>query len=257
MNWIAIEHWAYASSAVLGTLAVTVLFALLLRRPGFRAWVATLDGLAPPFLNAPATLFGLTLAFIAADTWASRDRAIEAVFREAEGMHTLLIMAQALPDPQATALDRAVRAYGQAVVDEWPELADSKEDRNVAQTGDALLALVAGRGFGAVAGDPLQGALLAKVAEVRSERDLRASLTRMHLNPLKWLGMALLGFLTLLSIAVVHAANPRAGLVGVIIFATAAAPSAAVVLVQGNPFQQPAAVSPHEIIEVVGPPTTG
>ena len=93
--------------------------------------------------------------------------------------------------------------------------------------------------------------MLRKAVEIRDERDLRISLTQTHVNPLKWLGMAFLGFLTLLSISVVHLDKPRAAMVAVILFALAAAPTAAIVLIQGNPFQQPTSVTPAPIIDAV------
>ena len=63
--------------------------------------------------------------------------------------------------------------------------------------------------------------------------------------------MAFLGLVTLLSLAVVHADNARAALVSMVLFALAAAPTAAMVLIQGNPFQQPASVSPAPIAAAV------
>ena len=85
------------------------------------------------------------------------------------------------------------------------------------------------------------------VTEVRENRDVRIGLSRTHVNPLKWLGMAFLGFLTLLSIAAIHATDPAAALVAMILFGLAAAPTAAIVLVHGNPFQQPSAVTPAHL----------
>jgi hypothetical protein len=70
-------------------------------------------------------------------------------------------------------------------------------------------------------------------------------------NPLKWLGMAFLGLVTLLSLAVVHVHNPRAALVSMVLFSLAAAPTAAIVLIQGNPFEEPSAVSPAPIAAAV------
>jgi hypothetical protein len=86
---------------------------------------------------------------------------------------------------------------------------------------------------------------------VRDERDQRVALSQTHVNPLKWCGMAFLGMLTLLSIAVVHVDRPRAAFVAVVLFALAAAPTAAIVLIQGNPFQHPTDVTPGPIKEAV------
>ena len=89
--------------------------------------------------------------------------------------------------------------------------------------------------------------MLRQVVDVRDSRDQRIGLSQTHVNPLKWLGMAFLGFVTMLSVAVVHVEHPRAALVAIWLFALAAAPTAAIVLVQGNPFQQPTTVSPAPI----------
>ena len=100
------------------------------------------------------------------------------------------------------------------------------------------------------AGRNAQALMLARASDARADRDLRVSLSQTHVNPLKWLGMAFLGFITLVSIAAVHLERPRAAFVAVLLFALAAAPTAAIVLVQGNPFQHPAAVTPKPL-EVV------
>ncbi len=59
--------------------------------------------------------------------------------------------------------------------------------------------------------------------------------------------MAFLGFTTLVSIAAAHLDRPRAAFVAVLLFVLAAAPTAAIVLVRGNPFQHPAAVTPKPL----------
>lgn len=63
--------------------------------------------------------------------------------------------------------------------------------------------------------------------------------------------MAFLGFLTLLSVAVLHIDQPRATIVAVLLLALAAAPTAAIVLVQGNPFQMPTSVTPAPFESVI------
>ena len=55
----------------------------------------------------------------------------------------------------------------------------------------------------------------------------------------------------ILSIAAVHLSATRAGILAITLFAVAAAPSAAIVLVQGNPFQEPAAVSAEPILQAL------
>lgn len=239
MNWLAYEHYTYAALAVVGTLFAVWLVGRLMQRHETR--LAPFAGVVPPFINIIGVLFGLTLAFIGNDTWSARDRAMDAVFREADGLRVLLALAD---EP----LDADVRAYGHAVAGEWPRLRARQSDPAVTTAADTLLRAVAEPAVAARFGDNVQQMMLEKVVEIRAERDLRISLTQTHLNPLKWMGMAFLGLVTILSVAAVHIGHPRAAMLAVWLFALAAAPSAAIVLVQGNPFQIPAAVGPEPIL---------
>lgn len=251
MNWLAYEHYAYATVAALGTLAAVWAVDWLVHRPAVAARLERYAGVVPPFINVNAMLFGLTLAFIAADTWSARDRAMDAVFREADALRSLLVLAEAQPEPLRGALDGAIRAYGQASAEEFAELRGRGMSDAANGRADALLRLVAAPQVEAAAGAAVHAEMLRKVMALRDDRDLRVSLSRTHLNPLKWLGMASLGFLTILSIAAVHLDKPKAGTLAIVLFALAAAPSAAVVLVQGNPFQEPAAITAEPILDAV------
>lgn len=251
MNWLAYEHYSYAALALLGTLAAVFLIGRLARQPRMAPKLHAYEGVAGPFINIIGVLFGLTLAFIANDTWSARDRASAAVFQEADGLRSLLILAGSLPDPLSGTLSQDIRNYGEAAVAEWPALRSRHADPAVAAASDTLLRAVAQPAITAAAGASVHAAMLQKVMDIRSSRDMRVSLSQTHVNPLKWLGMAFLGFLTLLSIAAVHLHNMKAGMLAIVLFALAAAPSAAIVLIQGNPFQEPAAISPQPIIEAV------
>ena len=110
---------------------------------------------------------------------------------------------------------------------------------------------IAGSALAKAVGPNVQALMLNKASEVRDQRDQRIALSQTHVNPLKWLGMGFLGWLTLLSVLVVHVDRPRAAFVAGLLFALAAAPTAAIVLIQGNPFQQPSTVSPAPISAAV------
>ncbi len=250
MNALAYEHYTYAAVAVIGTLAAVWAVDHLLNRPAVAARTVPWRGVVAPFINVNAMLFGLTLAFIANDTWSARDRAMDAVFREADSLRSLLVLASALPEPARETMAGAVRDYGAAAAGEFAQLRERGVAPAAAAAADALLRRVAG-GSAAAAGEVVQAEMLRQVMRLRDDRDLRVSLSRTHLNPLKWLGMAALGFLTILSIAAVHLGAPKAGVLATALFALAAAPSAAIVLVQGNPFQEPAAISAAPILAAI------
>lgn len=251
---LAFDHYGYAIVAVIGTALAVWAIDRLMASPRGGAWIATLRGVAPPFINIVGVLFGLTLAFLANDTWSAHERTSAAVYREADSLRSLNTVAGQIEQGSRVALRGALRAYRDAAVEEWRFLARRASSPAAQAAGDTLLGLVSSKNFAGDAGAALHELTLRKTVELRADRDARISLSQTHVNPLKWLGMAFLGFVTLMSVAVVHAENRRAALTALVLFSLAAAPAAAIVLVQSNPFQPPASVSPQPLIEAMAEP---
>ena len=239
--WYDYDQHIMAFIAITGTAAGAAAFLWVAHRSRHAPAVAAWRGISPPFVNVVGVLFALTLAFIANDTWLAHDRAIGAVQQEAGALRTLHVLALGTGLEEQHALNAAVADYARLVVDEeWPQLAHR---RNSAAAGTALDALLAMLAQNRSAPPALHAAMLEQAIQVRSTRDTRLALTQAHVNPLKWLGMALLGYLTLVAIAMVYVNQPRAEALAVILFSLAAGPTAAIVLIQANPFQGPAAIS--------------
>lgn len=244
MNWQAYDHYLFAAAALIGTLLGA---AGLLRALEARRWAARVRGLAgvvPPFINVLGVLFGLTLAFLANDTWNAHDRALAAVNREADGLRAIAILASHLPTADAARVNTANADYARAAVAEWPLLARREASPNAATAADRLLETLSDPRLLAELGPAAGNHAITLALAVREGRETREELSQTHVNPLKWAGMAVLGFLTMVSVAVVHVGTPRAMRVAVALFALASAPTAVIVLVHGNPFQPPAAISP-------------
>lgn len=247
------DHYAYAAVALFGTAFAAFALLRVLAAPRWRARMLTLGGVVPPFLNILGVLFGLTLAFIANDTWSAHDRAMSAVYREADALRTLDALARGLPEAQQAALRATVREHAAATAGEWQQLARRSSSAAAQQSADHLLGLVASPAMAQAAGASVHSLMLDAVVQLRNHRDQRIALSQMHVNPLKWMGMAFLGLLTMVSIAVVHVEHLRAATVAIVLFAVAAAPTAAIVLMQGNPFQTPSFVSPAPIAQMAQP----
>ena len=252
IDWGAYDHFGFALVAMIGTFLASAGLVALLWSPRWRDRLAAYDGVAPPFINIIGVLFALTLAFLANDTWSAHDRATTSVYREADSLQAVISLTRGLPSPARDEVAASVRDYARVAVEvEWPLLARRQNSPEGAAALDRLLALVARTDLGEALGQAVHAQVLARVTAVREARDQRIGLSQTHVNPLKWLGMAFLGFVTMLSVAAVHVRNPKAALAAILLFSLAAAPSAAIVLVQGNPFQQPTTVSPAAIAEVM------
>jgi hypothetical protein len=252
MNLGAYDHYGFAAVALIGTFLASWAVVARMHDPRHAAFLATLDGVAPPFINIIGVLFALTLAFLANDTWSAHDRATTAVFREADSLQAIVSLTRGLPEAERGAVDAAVSGYARGAVEvEWPLLAQRQHSRGTSEELDRLLGLLATRAIGEAVGPAVHARLLTQATEVREARDQRIALSQTHVNPLKWLGMAFLGFITMLSVAAVHVTRPRAALVAILLFAAAAGPTAAIVLIQGNPFQQPTTVTPAAIAALI------
>ncbi|CAA7624844.1 conserved membrane hypothetical protein [Candidatus Terasakiella magnetica] len=253
MDLGAYDHYGYAFIALIGTFAGAWFLLWVTQRSPWAAVIKTYRGVSPPFLGVVGVLFALTLAFLANDTWNAHDRAINAVFQEADGLRSIEALAAHLPPGVKDRIKAAVGAYARSAIDdEWPALARRTSSPQTSGHLDHLLALLSGSEVAAVAPPAVHALMLNQAAQVRSARGQRIALSQAHVNPLKWLGMACLGFLTMVSIAMVHVDQARAEILAVLIFAAAAAPTAAIVLVQGNPFQPPTVVSAEPLRGLVG-----
>lgn len=244
----AYEHDLYALGVIVGTFAAVGALLWLSRRSRWAGIIGSFRGIAQNFMSVISVLFALNLAFLGHDTWSAHDHALDLVFQEAGSLRTLLDLTASVPDAcDCSALGSAVRNYAAAAADEWPLLAERRQSEAASTALTTLVSRI-------VTNEDvvLRSAMLQEAIKVRTARDQRIALSQTHVNPLKWMGMAFLGFLTMVSIAMVHVDQARAEFLAVLIFAAAAAPTAAIIMVHGNPFQEPAAVTPAPIADIVG-----
>lgn len=245
------DQYLFALVVLFGTTLAMLLLLWATQRSPYSAWIRGFRGVAQNFMSTISVLFALNVAFLAHDTWTAHDRAVDTVFVEAGSLRTILDLAEQLPPDVRLQVWQSVADYARlAISEEWPKLAQRDDSEATAARLDGLVTLLASPDV-AAAGPTVQALLLHQAMSVRHNRDLRVALSQTHVNPLKWLGMAFLGLLTMISIAMVHIDLPRAEALAVVLFAAAAAPTAAIILVHGNPFQEPAAVRPAPLQAVL------
>ncbi|CAK0761565.1 DUF4239 domain-containing protein [Azospirillaceae bacterium] len=246
------DHYFFATAAFFGTLATALGMFWIAQYSRYAERIQVFRGVQPAFLSVVGVLFGLNLVFMANDTWLARDRALSIVFQEAGNLRNLLQLAEALPDSSRTKLTEAVRHYVRVTRDEeWPLLTQRQASPRAAEALQALLSALTTPQVSQSLNSNVYGLMLGQAIQARSARDSRIALSQTHVNPLKWLGVAFLGTITMISLIMVHFGSPQAELAAVLLFAVSAAPTAAIVLVQGNPFQPPAAVAVDPIAELL------
>jgi hypothetical protein len=227
MNLHTYDHYGYALVALLGTFAAAWAVLKFMGHPAFKTRLLSLRGVAPPFINIVGVLFGLTLAFIANDTWNAHDKATSSVYREADELRSLVVLSGSLPEPVRTEFRQQLTLYAQASAQEWEHLGRRQSNPQADALSASLLLGVVSNDVAQAVGGNVQALMLKAVNDIRQARDLRISLSQTQVNP-------------------------RAAAATIVLFALSAAPTAAIVLIQGNPFQQPSFLSPQPILAAVG-----
>lgn len=245
------DHYLLAGIALFGTLTACAI-GFWLGHSRYAPAIRRFRGLSPPFVNVIGVLFALTLAFLANDTWNAHDRATNAVFHEAGALRNIQALSRHLPEATRARVDEAMQRYVRlSVEEEWPRLADRHGSPATSEALAALLEVLSGPDVARALHATSHAQVLEQAVSLRGAREQRVALAQTHVNPMKWLGMAFLGLVTMISIAMVYVDQPKAELLAVLLFASAAAPTAAIVLVQGNPYLEPSAVQPTPLVEML------
>ena len=95
------------------------------------------------FSSAIGVVFALILAFVAVAVWQNYDKMDDGVFREANSLHNIYRNMEAYPEPLRTQAKILIRQYVQDVIkDEWPKLAQARQDVNAHQLLNRIKALI-------------------------------------------------------------------------------------------------------------------
>src|SRR5262245_25903966 len=134
VKWMALWIFAITYSVAGGIFA-----AVMALSAGGRA--SRFKGFSPGMLPPLGIIFGLFVAFIAAEIWEDIDHAHAAINREASALRTVVLLAAAFPgEPEVRLRDLTARHIDEAVSHEWPQMAQHSATLRVVPTflGEAL-----------------------------------------------------------------------------------------------------------------------
>lgn len=212
-----------------------------------------LRALSPITVTPLSMLFGLIVSFLAAQVWTESDRAHAAVTREAMALRSIVVVAGGLPEPAATSLRSLVRHYVDEVVrKEWPAMANRSAafDLVTAAEDEAFqiaLSIRPDTAAHAVA----QREIVASLRKALDARQERIVISRSTINWIKWTVVAVLAFLLLLTVAVVHGENRAAALTALTILAVAVTAAAVLIASHSRPFTGQISVGPELLLQVI------
>ncbi len=204
-------------------------------------------------LSPLGVIFGLFVAFTAAQVWSDNDRANAAVNCEASALKSVLVLAATFPGELEMHLRNLVRRYiEETATQEWPMMVRHAVTLGITATPltEALqqtLAFSPSNPGQQIAQREIATSL-ENALEARRQRIL-ASRSRVDLT--KWTCLLLQAACALLAIAIVHSDNRLASTISLGVFATGVAASVLLILAHDEPFVGQVSVGAQPLLQVM------
>ena len=217
-----------------------------------RAFKAVSPGMLPPL----GIIFGLLVAFIAAQVWGDLDRATMAVNREASALRTVVLLAPRFPGETESRLRGLVaRHIHEAVTEEWPAMAQRRASlvMTPAPLAEALQLTLALDPRGP-AEATAQREIVTAIESALDARRQRIITSHATVNWVKWMTLVVQAICMMVAIAVVHGDNRKATGIALGLFATGVAVSILLIAAHNRPFTGELSVQPDVLQQVLPAP---
>jgi hypothetical protein len=245
VGWMAVVVFG---GTYLGAAAIYSLVLALAVAERARAFKGVSPGLLPPL----GIIFGLLVAFLAAQVWGDADRANTAVNREASALRAVVLLSQSFPGEAEGRLRVLIRRHIQeAQTEEWPAMARRRATLTMVPTplAEALQTALTltSHGQGQVAAQREIVAALENALDARRQRIL---VSRSEVNWVKWMALIIQAICTLTAIAMVHSDNRVTAGLAMGLFSTAVAVCILLIAAHDRPFTGQLSVGPAVLLQV-------
>jgi hypothetical protein len=246
LPWMALVVFGVTYTLVL---AMHVVVGALAVGERARSFKAVSPGMLPPL----GIVFGLFVAFTAAQVWSDNDRANAAVDREASALRSVVLAAASFPEEVQARVVDLVRGYIEEVAtQDWPAMARRTADLRESPPPlvDALKLALSLKPEGA-GGATAQREMVTGLENVLDARRQRILVSHSEVNAVKWACLLLQAICALLAIAMVHSDNRLASALALGLFATGVAASVLLIVAHDRPFIGDLAVTPKPLLQVL------
>lgn len=229
--------------------AIYLIVALLAVGERARAFKAVSPGMLPPL----GIVFGLFVAFIAAQVWSDTDRANAAVNREASALRSIVILASSFPGEPEERVRASVHSYiEEATTREWPMMAQRIETlRFTAHPLIEVLRLDLSLTPATQGQQVAQREMAVAVENALDARRQRILVSRSEVNGVKWACLFVQAACAMLAIGLVHSGDRLACAITMGMFASGVAACVLLIAAHDRPFTGDISVSAAPLLEVM------
>jgi hypothetical protein len=198
-------------------------------------------------------IFGLFVAFTAAQVWNDNDHASATVNREASALRSAIVFAAVFPGEGETKLDGFIRDYiRETTTVEWPLMAHRSASlrappRQLIEALQFELSLPTNLPGQQTAQHEITSAL----ENALDARRQRIIVSFAEVNLVKWLSLYLQAVCVMLAIALVHCDDRLASLTAIGLFATGAAAAVLLIAAHDRPFIGQLAITPDPLLQIM------
>jgi hypothetical protein len=209
--------------------------------------------ISPGLLSPIGIVFGLFIAFTAAQVWKDTERASVAVDAEASALRSVIVMSAVLPKEAQTELRRLVRDYIlHTATTEWPLVAKGAVTLNVSPpTLNKALQFTLSLPVVTPGEQTAQREVAESLQHALEARRERILISRSEVNNVKWLCLGFLAVCLLFAIAFVHCENRLTSAVAIGLFSAALAATVLLILSHDRPFTGKVALTPEPLLQVM------
>src|SRR5215467_9041843 len=213
----------------------------------------TFKAVSPGLLSPLGIIFGLFVAFTAAQVWNDNERANAAVDREASALRAVVVLAVAFPGEPETRLRALVRRHiEQVTTEEWPMMAKGTATLrftppSLAEALQLTLALNPNTEGAKIA----QREITTALETAFDARRQRIIISQSHVNLVKWFCLFVQAATALIAIAMVHCDNPIASAISLFLFTTGVAAAVLLIASHDRPFTGDISVGPRPLLQVM------
>jgi hypothetical protein len=214
-----------------------------------RSWMTVSPGLLSPL----GVIFGLLVAFTAAQVWNDTARANIAVDTEAGALRTVIVLSAVFPEEAQVQLRALVRDYIEYTTStEWPLMARGSATLKISppalnkalQLTLSLPAVTPGQ-------QTAQRQIATSLEAALDARRQRILVSRSEVNGVKWISLLFLGFSLQVTVALVHCHNRLGSAVSIGLFSAGLATAMLLILAHDRPFTGVIAVGPTPLLQVM------
>jgi hypothetical protein len=179
--WMALLVFGFTYLITAAIYAVVALFAEGERARSFKA-------VSPGLLSPLGVIFGLFVAFTAAQVWADNEKARAEIDREASALRNVIILATAFPRESEVELREFVRRYiSDAATQEWPMMAQGKANlKAIPGVMTQALQIAVGLSSSSEGQKIAQREIIAGLETALDARQQRIFVSQSQVNLVKW-----------------------------------------------------------------------